>query len=159
MPPKRKLRPSTVEQPSSDPAPSTSPSAQPDPLPKPDNTNTAAGTSTSNNLLNDPWTDEQEIALLKALVRWKPVGMHKHFRMISIANYMSAQPCVKPEADEHCKVPGIWEKLGQLYNLAVLDERVSVAWHPYLCAGSYIGSRFFLSLGLLLLVACAMYIC
>jgi hypothetical protein len=23
----------------------------------------------------DQWTDEQEIALLKAVVRWKPVGM------------------------------------------------------------------------------------
>jgi hypothetical protein len=28
--------------------------------------------------LNDPWTDEQEIALLKAIVRNKPVGPSAH---------------------------------------------------------------------------------
>ncbi|KAF7511894.1 hypothetical protein GJ744_003127 [Endocarpon pusillum] len=68
------------------------------------------------------WTDEQEIALLKAIVRWKPVGVHKHFRMIAIHNYMISQGVVS-SGDQHTTIPGLWTKLGSLYNLPVLDER------------------------------------
>lgn len=89
----------------------------------------------------DQWTDEQETALLKAVVRWKPVGasvnnagamkssdsrrivgMHKHFRMLAIHDYMTAQGVVNPD-HEHTKISGIWEKLASLYNLPILDER------------------------------------
>ncbi|KAJ6145739.1 hypothetical protein N7470_009634 [Penicillium chermesinum] len=72
--------------------------------------------------LNDPWTDEQETALLKAIIKWKPVGMHKHFRMIAIADYLQSQG-FGPSNGEHMQIPGIWKKLGTLYNLEALDER------------------------------------
>jgi MRG-binding protein len=48
--------------------------------------------------------------------------MHKHFRMLAIHDYMISQGVVNP-ADEHTKIPGIWEKLGSLYNLPILDDR------------------------------------
>ena len=48
--------------------------------------------------------------------------MHKHFRMLAIHDYMTSQGVVNP-ADEHTKIPGIWEKLGSLYNLPILDDR------------------------------------
>jgi MRG-binding protein len=70
----------------------------------------------------DQWTNEQEITLLKAVVKWKPVGMHKHFRMLAIHDYMISQGVVNP-ADEHTRIPGIWQKLGTLYDLPTLDER------------------------------------
>jgi MRG-binding protein len=48
--------------------------------------------------------------------------MHKHFRMLAIHDYMTSQGVINP-TDEHTKIPGIWEKLGSLYKLPVLDDR------------------------------------
>lgn len=50
-------------------------------------------------------------------------GMHKHFRMLAIAEYMKSQGYA-PADEEHTRIPGIWKKLGSLYNLPALDERV-----------------------------------
>jgi MRG-binding protein len=68
------------------------------------------------------WTDDQESALLQAIIRWKPVGMHKHFRMIAIREHLLNQGLINPE-DAHTTTAGIWAKLATLYDLAKLDER------------------------------------
>lgn len=49
--------------------------------------------------------------------------MHKHFRMLAISEHLISQGYVAPN-DQHTRIPGIWKKLGALYNLAGLDERV-----------------------------------
>ncbi|EHY57663.1 hypothetical protein HRR83_005430 [Exophiala dermatitidis] len=85
-------------------------------------------TSTDNNTKSDGlddtslWTDDQESALLQAIVRWKPVGMHRHFRMIAIRDHLLNQGVINPE-DTHTSMAGIWRKLNSLYDLAKLDER------------------------------------
>lgn len=50
-------------------------------------------------------------------------GVHKHFRMLAIADYLKSQGYA-PSSAEHMRIPGIWKKLGTLYNLEALDERV-----------------------------------
>lgn len=40
----------------------------------PDSSDSAGKPDTEYDLVADPWTDEQETALLKAIIKWKPVG-------------------------------------------------------------------------------------
>lgn len=40
----------------------------------PGSTDSAEKPEPEYDLIGDPWTDEQETALLKAIIKWKPVG-------------------------------------------------------------------------------------
>lgn len=59
-------------------------------------------------------------------------GVHKHFRMLAIADYLKSQG-FGPSTGEHMHIPGIWKKLRTLYNLDALDERVSKPSDPPSC--------------------------
>lgn len=50
------------------------------------------------------------------------IGLHKHFRMISIHNDMRSHGYATEDAP-HTRIPGIWKKLHQLYDLETLDTR------------------------------------
>lgn len=61
MPPKKKLR---LNAPTENPqSPANTPSEG------------APQRTPSYDLVTDPWTDEQETALLKGVIKWKPVGL------------------------------------------------------------------------------------
>ena len=91
----------------------------------------------------DPWTDEEEISLFKGIVRWKPAGnvifarlscvvspmtlrpgVHKHFRMIALSRYLQSRGHNIRDAP-HIRTAGIWRKLGTLYDLSAINERVT----------------------------------
>lgn len=50
------------------------------------------------------------------------LGMHKHFRMISISEHLRNHG-FDPERLPHTRIPGIWRKLSEFYNLEAVDER------------------------------------
>lgn len=91
----------------------------------------ATSTSTMTELALDPldpakWTTPQELCLLQALTHYKPVGIHKHFRMLNILNVLHASGTIPQPLLDHqhaSTAEGVWKKLGSLYDLAALDER------------------------------------
>ncbi|QQK47091.1 CT20 family protein [Penicillium digitatum] len=114
MPPKKKTKRAHSPTPQDDTMAESSASTP--------SSDSAGKSDTEYDLITDPWTDEQETALLKAIIKWKPVGLHKHFRMLAISDYLKSQGYA-PSTAEHMRIPGIWKKLGSLYNLEALDER------------------------------------
>jgi hypothetical protein len=48
--------------------------------------------------------------------------MHKHFRMIALSEHLRNHG-YDPTVEKHTRIPGIWEKLGTLYNLPIIDDR------------------------------------
>lgn len=69
--------------------------------------------------------------LERTLLTLALLGMHKHFRMLAISEYMRNQGYA-PDDAEHTRIPGIWKKLETLYNLSALDERVNDSTPFYL---------------------------
>ncbi|CZT43696.1 related to EAF7 Esa1 associated protein, subunit of the NuA4 histone acetyltransferase complex [Rhynchosporium secalis] len=115
MPPRKKAKGSVR-------APST-PAADEDSMvvdtPQPD---TTEASKPAYDILKDPWTDEQETSLFKGIIRWKPAGIHKHFRMIAISEHLRNHGN-DPTIEQHTRIPGIWIKLRTMYDLDIIDDR------------------------------------
>src|SRR4051812_14918832 len=52
----------------------------------------------------------------------RTAGLHKHFRMIAISEQMHNHG-FDPVACPHTRIPGIWAKLAEYYDLEAVDER------------------------------------
>jgi MRG-binding protein len=67
MPPRKRARVSQAASPTPTSQPKTPTPAQSSP------------SKADDQLLTDPWTDEEEIGLFKGLMKWKPTGMHSNY--------------------------------------------------------------------------------
>ncbi|KAI8057463.1 chromatin modification-related protein EAF7-domain-containing protein [Thamnidium elegans] len=65
---------------------------------------------------NKEWDAGMELALLNAISRCKPVGIHKHFRIISVQKQFNQYSPVT------CTIKEIWQRLGEFYGMSALDE-------------------------------------
>ncbi|AOW01508.1 chromatin modification-related protein EAF7 [Yarrowia lipolytica] len=80
-----------------------------------------AGTDSS------PWSIESETVLFNSLCKFKPVGIHKHFRMISLSASLNYYFSESPKDAPVFSHQDVWDKLGTLYDLDGLDELEYVA--------------------------------
>lgn len=80
------------------------------------------GPTADEELLNDAWTEEETTQMFKGMMKWKPTGMHKHFRMLSIHADMRSHGFAADDV-AHTRIPGVWAKMRSLYALHTLDER------------------------------------
>ncbi|KAG1148923.1 hypothetical protein G6F37_002882 [Rhizopus arrhizus] len=62
------------------------------------------------------WDARMELALFNAISRCKPVGIHKHFRIISIQKQFNQNSPVP------CSIGEIWSKLNEFYGMEALNE-------------------------------------
>ncbi|KAI0100839.1 chromatin modification-related protein EAF7-domain-containing protein [Nemania sp. FL0031] len=131
MPPKRKSKAlAEVSTPKASATPAHDEDAMDIDTPKASETPRAADTPVTakpnqppeSEVLGDLWTEDQISSLFKAIMRWKPSGMHKHFRIIAISEHLRNHG-FDPEVETHTRIPGIWRKLRQFFDMEMIDER------------------------------------
>lgn len=61
---------------------------------------------------------EGEISFFRSIMRARPVGMHRHFHIIAIRNFISK------DTGRLVHIDAIWEKLRKCYDLDALDAVV-----------------------------------
>ncbi|KAI0799109.1 chromatin modification-related protein EAF7-domain-containing protein [Xylaria sp. FL0064] len=131
MPPKRKSKAlAEVSTPKASATPAQDEDAMDVDTPKASETPRAADTPVTtkpnhppeSEILGDLWTEDQTSSLFKAIIRWKPSGMHKHFRIIAISEHLRNHG-FDPDVETHTRIPGIWTKLRQFFDMEMIDER------------------------------------
>lgn len=138
MPPRKRQRLSPESSQPTPAANSHSPSQTPTPR-SPSYTTAAEPMSPSDTTSNAGyWDNSSTTALFKSLIRHKPSGPHKHFRMLAISQDLSNS------LGYYVSVPSIWAKLEELYDLSALDARETAyafgrpdedgTWPDSLCA-------------------------
>lgn len=72
----------------------------------------------------------EETALLRAISQFRPLGVHRHFNMISIVHALHAHAAEHGGAQAAPTVEAIWAKLRDFYDLDGLNELVRPHTYP-----------------------------
>jgi Chromatin modification-related protein EAF7 len=67
-----------------------------------------------------PWTYELEIALLEAIVSYRPVGLHKAMRLVSILNQVNSE---RSPGEPPLTMNDIRTKMSELYYISAIEEQ------------------------------------
>ncbi|KAG9080296.1 hypothetical protein FRC06_006821 [Ceratobasidium sp. 370] len=70
------------------------------------------------------FTLDGEIALFRSIERARPVGMHKHFHMLTLRR------SIRSESGVWVDVAAIWAKLATMYHLDALDDMDDQQFNP-----------------------------
>ncbi|CAG8579711.1 5907_t:CDS:2 [Acaulospora colombiana] len=62
------------------------------------------------------WDVKMEIEFFRAIMKHRPVGIHRHFHMVNVHRDFNANSAVK------CTIPELWERFGTYFNLSKLEE-------------------------------------
>ena len=115
----------------------TSSRASPERTVMPQSPASASATAIQTNLLDTP---EGELALLSSLIHCRPVGMHKHWSMMTILRSLESR--LGADRSRPLRSEQVWAKLATIYDLKLLDEDVRANPMPlsaFLASGG--GSR------------------
>jgi len=79
-------------------------------------------------------TVEGEIAFFRSIMRARPIGLHRHFHVLSI------RTVIHQDTGQYVSIDDLWEKLRSCYNIEALENLVRFRFskHP----PSQLGSKF-----------------
>ena len=75
-------------------------------------------------------TVEGEIAFFRSIMRARPIGLHRHFHVLSI------RTVIHQDTGRYVTIDDIWEKLRGCYNIEALENLVRFRPHPELSSPS-----------------------
>ncbi|KAJ3038088.1 hypothetical protein HDV00_000971 [Rhizophlyctis rosea] len=62
------------------------------------------------------WSADLEVSFFQGIARYRPVGVHKHFRMLNVQRFFNKHTGLNVTVDQ------LWERLALYYNLEELDS-------------------------------------
>jgi MRG-binding protein len=63
-------------------------------------------------------TVEGEIAFFRSIMRARPIGLHRHFHVLSI------RTVIHQDTGQYVSIDDVWEKLRSCYNIEALENLV-----------------------------------
>lgn len=67
-------------------------------------------------------TVEGEIAFFRSIMRARPIGLHRHFHVLSI------RTVIHQDTGQYVSIDDLWEKLRSCYNIEALENLVRFAF-------------------------------